>query len=235
MRSKRTGIGGRSFDDIPMSGWPTDMDDGQPAVVDRIEQGAGQDDRLFTVIGQDIALGPLRPDLEATYDRWRDSFADFSVPDDAPRLIEDSLEAWYDEMPSSDDNVWFTIYELQTGRPIGVTGVVDIDTDGGAAEFFLHIGELDCQSTGYGAEVGRLMRDYAFHVLGLQSLFLVAYDYQLSGLEGYELAGFREFNRERQAHLLGGRLWDVVYMECQSTDYHGFGTATDPGTGAFLQ
>jgi hypothetical protein len=33
------------------------------------------------------------------------------------------------------------------------------------------------------------------------------------------LAGFREIGRRRQAKFMAGKLWDIVYMDCLSTEF----------------
>ena len=48
---------------------------------------------------------------------------------------------------------------------------------------------------------------------------LVVYEFNLAGRHAYEKADFREFGRRRQAHLMGGRLWDVIYMECLASEF----------------
>ncbi|MDQ3699387.1 MAG: GNAT family N-acetyltransferase, partial [Chloroflexota bacterium] len=37
----------------------------------------------------------------------------------------------------------------------------------------------------------------------------------------YSKAGFREFGRRRQSKLMGGRLWDTIYMECLASEFTG--------------
>jgi RimJ/RimL family protein N-acetyltransferase len=188
-------------------------------------QSSGQPDHgkaSFDVVGSRVALGPLRRDLMDTYQEWRKGFGRLRDLDDALDPTEESdeeAEFWYDELVTTDEHAWFTVYELESARPIGITGLIDIDSSERSAEFFLHIGEVASQGSDYGAEAGRLMRDYAFTALGLESLFLMTYEFNMSELRSCERAGFREFGRQRRAHLMGGRLWDVIYLECQADDY----------------
>lgn len=54
---------------------------------------------------------------------------------------------------AGDDQVWFTISALADGgrsdpRPIGITGILDIDHRHGTAEFAIHIGETDERGRG---------------------------------------------------------------------------------------
>ena len=169
----------------------------------------------YSVIGRQVALGPLRRELAPLYEAWRGNFTTLRPLFELGESDElEEPEGWYEEMTVSDGHVWFTIYELAGGKPIGLVGLIDIDFEEKAAEFFLHVGEVASQAADLGSEAGRLMRDYAFHALGLSSLFSMAYEYNLSELRYCETAGFREFTRQRQAHLVGGRLWDVIYLEC---------------------
>lgn len=62
------------------------------------------------------------------------------------------------------------------------------------------------------------MLDYAFTALGLHSVMLTAYEYNLVGWRAHEKAGFREFGRRRQSHWMGGRYWDEIYMDCLATE-----------------
>lgn len=182
----------------------------------------------FDIIGSRVALGPLRRDLLPVYRRWRDGFfALRAMSGDAWSAVLDEDGPWYDDLVLTDEHAWFTIYELKTLRPIGITGLIDIDTNDQSAEYFLHIGEFASQSRDYGTETGRLMLEYAFTALKLETLFLMTYEFNLSELRSYERVGFREFGRQRQAHLKGNRLWDVIYLEVQADELPYLGRRID--------
>ncbi len=188
-----------------------------------------KDARLsFDIIGSRVALGPLRRDLLPVYRRWRDGFVALrAMSGDAWSAVLDEDGPWYDELVMTDEHAWFTIYELKTLRPIGITGLIDIDQNDQSAEFFLHIGEIASQARDFGTETGRLMLEYAFVALQLETLFLMTYEFNLSELRSFERVGFKEFGRQRQAHLKGGRLWDVIYLEVQADEIPGLGPRGD--------
>ena len=189
----------------------------------------GNGSRLnFDIIGSRVALGPLRRDLLPVYRRWRDGFVALrAMSGDAWSSVLDEEGPWYDDLVMTDEHVWFTIYELKTLRPIGITGLIDIDENDQSAEFFLHIGEVASQARDFGTETGRLMLEYAFVALQLETLFLMTYEFNLSELRSFERVGFKEFGRQRQAHLKGGRLWDVIYLEVQADEIPGLGRRGD--------
>jgi diamine N-acetyltransferase len=63
------------------------------------------------------------------------------------------------------------------------------------------------------------MLDYAFTVLGLHSIMLTVYAFNLAGRRAYEKAGFREVGRRRQSHWMAGQYWDEIIMDCLATEF----------------
>jgi RimJ/RimL family protein N-acetyltransferase len=48
---------------------------------------------------------------------------------------------------------------------------------------------------------------------------LRVYEFNLAGQRAYAKAGFRECGRRRQCQFMGGKLWDVILMECLATEF----------------
>jgi diamine N-acetyltransferase len=181
---------------------------------------AGGERPLVNIIGELVALGPLRRDLLPLYHRWISDFGTVRTLGPAPRPLTAEAEAqWFDQITGAGDEAPFTIYERATWRPIGTTGLHRIDYRNRRATFGIMIGAIDCRGKGYGTEATSLMLDYAFTALGLHGVDLQVFEYNLAGRRAYEKAGFREVGRRRQAHLMGGRLWDIILMDCLATDY----------------
>lgn len=176
------------------------------------------------IAGERLTLGPLDRALLATYLRWSNDFGvTRTLAASQPQTMK-ALAAVLDGAMAAEDAVGFTIYERATGRPIGSAAWTGIDHHQRTAEYVVYIGEADCRGKGYGTEVTRLMLDYAFTTLGLRSVTLRVYAYNLAGLHAYRKVGFREFGRRRQGKHMGGRLWDVIFMECLAAEYF----ATEP-------
>jgi RimJ/RimL family protein N-acetyltransferase len=184
---------------------------------------------VVNITGDLIALGPIRRDLLPTYERWINDFAavrNLGVP---PRPISTETEtAWFDGVIANPTDASFTIYERSTWRAIGTTALHGIDHRHRTGEFGILIGETDARGRGFGTEAARLMLDYSFTALGLHNVMLRVHAYNLAGLRAYQKAGFREFGRRREAILMSGRLWDVVYMECLASEF------TSPVLGAMF-
>ena len=131
------------------------------------------------------------------------------------------MEARFAARATGEREAHFTVYERATGRPVGLTGLYEIEPRHARASFGILIGEADCRGKGYGTEATRLTLGYAFDALGLSNVMLTAFAFNLAGIRAYEKAGFRAFGRRRRCSRLGGQLHDIVYMECLTEEFDG--------------
>ncbi len=174
---------------------------------------------VVNIIGEHVALGPLRREDVPRYHRWHNDFAiRRTLGEPRPRTFEREL-ASFERDARADGDAHFAIYDRVTWQPIGTTHLFGLDFRNGRAEFGILIGEAAYRGRGYGTETARLMLDYAFTALGLHNVYLTVNAYNAAGLRAYAKAGFREFGRRRQCKMLGGRRWDVVYMDCLATEF----------------
>ncbi len=192
----------------------TPPDDAQP-----VAQGGGEQ-TIMNIHGERVGLGPLRRDLIPLYLRWANDFG-YTRTTAAPGLTLslEQLTRAYAGVVADGSNISFVIYDRATGRPIGTTALDHIDHRHRTAEFSIGIGDEAFRGKGYGTEATLLVLDYAFTVLGLTNVMLVVYEFNQVGRRAYEKAGFGEFGRRHHAHRMGGRPWDVIYMECVAGDF----------------
>jgi RimJ/RimL family protein N-acetyltransferase len=175
---------------------------------------------ILNIIGERIALGPLRRDLIPSYNRWRNDFYVQRTFGSLPRAvsIEETTEV-FEKRAKSTEDYWFTIYEKETLRPIGTTDLFSVDFRWRICSFGMMIGEADARGKGYGTEVVRLMLDYAFTALGLNNVMLTVAEYNLAGRRAYEKAGFKEFGRRREADIMNGVTYSEIYMDCIASEF----------------
>ena len=176
---------------------------------------------IFNIVGEKVALGPLRKDLVPTYLRWFNDFGTLRTLGQLPvPLTLEQEEKWYERaVTRGDSDIAFTIYEKATARPIGNVDLRDIDHRNRTAAFGIAIGEPDARGKGYGTEATQLMLDYAFTAQGLHNVMLHVHEYNLAGIRAYTKAGFNEFGRRRECHFMGGRFWDLIHMECLASEW----------------
>lgn len=175
---------------------------------------------ILNIVGELVALGPLRRELLPLYGRWINDFGTVRKLGLPPHpMTAEQEQGWYERVANYGDDAPFTIYERSTMRPIGNTSLAEIDHRNRSAIFGIIIGEPDARGKVYGTETTRLMLDYAFTTLGLHNVMLTVFEHNPAGIRAYTKAGFREPGRRRECRMMGGKPWDEVYMQCLSTDF----------------
>src|SRR3712207_1101184 len=170
-------------------------------------QQTPEDDRpLVNIHGELVALGPLRRDLLPLYQRWINDLATTRTLDLPPYpMTMEKEQDWFDQQSKAESDAPFTIYERESLRPIGNTGLHEIDHRNRTATFGILIGEPECRGKGYGTETTRLMLDYAFTALGLHNVMLTVLEFNPAGIRAYFKAWFKEIGRRRECRMMGGR------------------------------
>jgi len=176
---------------------------------------------VICITGSLVTLGPLVRDLVPTFTRWMNDFSVLAtLGPRPPRPMTTYAEyAWYDEIASSND-ITFLIRERLSGEPIGTTSLAEIDFPNRTAVFGIVIGEASARGKGFGSETTRLMLDYAFNLLGLNSVRLGVASFNPAGIRAYTKAGFRETGRLRERWWHEGALHDEVLMDCLAREFN---------------
>lgn len=174
----------------------------------------------YSMTGERIALGPIERETLPLFYRW---FNDVELLrtagiGDGPWTME-RVEEFFKRFNGASDEAWFMIHERESGQPVGTAGLRDIDARHGTAEYAISIGESSARGKGYGTEATRLMLDYAFVARGLHSVLLDVSEFNPAGIRAYAKAGFREIGRRHGAEVMGGRRWDVVYMQALASEF----------------
>lgn len=178
-----------------------------------------QENPLLIITGEKIGLGPLRKDLIDSYQRWiNDLRVNRTLALPGMPMTREAEQQWLDRVLTDSTGAYFTIYELESKRPIGNTSLENINTADGTAEFGIVIGEPDTWGKGYGTETSRLMLGYGFDVLGLHNIMLQVYAHNQRGVRAYERAGFRTVGVRRGAKVAGRVRYDVILMDATADD-----------------
>src|SRR3954462_5237677 len=174
------------------------------------------------VVGEKVALGPLRPDLAAHYARWMNQLEVRRGHDQRGIATAETQEKWVQEnvekgAKREPEAVEFTVYDRTDSTPVGTAGLLQIAHAHGTAEFGIAIGERRGQ--GLGTEATRLVLDFAFNVLQLRNVLLETLEWNVAGLTAYERAGFRRIGVRRGARISRGRPTNVVLMDAVPEDF----------------
>ena len=161
----------------------------------------------FVVVGEKVALGPLRRDLAASYARWMNQLEvrrgldqmGIATPESQEKWVEENIEKGAMRAPQV---VEFTVYDRTDSAPVGTAGLLDIGHANGTAEFAIIIGERRGQGLGTGAT--RLVLDFAFHVLELRKRAARDVGVERRGADGLRARGLSPRRRPpRRGHESG--------------------------------
>ncbi len=172
---------------------------------------------ILSIVGEKVALGPLRRDLLPLYLRWFNDFEYLRTTGQVRPMTREALEAEFERASKAENEVEFVIDEKSTLRPIGGVNLHNIKHFHRRAEFGIGIGEKDCWGKGYATEATRLTIDYGFTILGLETINLWVLPYNQRAIRAYRRAGFRETGRWRKAYRLGHQAHDIIYLESRWT------------------
>ena len=164
------------------------------------------------LIGDNIYLRPLERADAALAQAWLN---DPEVTRTLRRYWPISLRAEEDYIESiqkSEHDLALVIVLKAEDRPIGLTGLHQIDFKDRHAEFGIGIGDKSEWGKGYGTETTRLLVDFAFATLNLNRVHLHVYANNPRGERCYEKVGFRKEGVLRQHCYREGRYWDSTCM-----------------------
>ncbi len=182
-----------------------------------------QEHPILNIIGDKVALGPYHREVIPLMAKWLNDFTVTFLSGDPLRpmtgeSIESNLE--HELRETQRNRVDFMIYERSTMRLIGFIELRNINYRFRTADLGILIGEKDCWGKGYGTETTILVLDYAFTILGLHNVQLDTDSYNERAIRAYTRAGFHVIGRRRETRQWGDKVYDTVYMDCISTDFH---------------
>lgn len=182
--------------------------------------------------GHDVVLRrPAMTDLDART-RW---FADPEVTRYLPlagksSLPRESVEAYLASVITNDRPLLDFSIDHADGRPIGSCSLRDFDR-ANRAELSLIIGERWAWGKGYGREAMRLLVDYGFQDLGLNTIWLVVRADNDRAVRLWERLGFRRDGVMRAAAYVDGVYYDKLIMSLMRAEWGDHLRSEDDGPG----
>jgi ribosomal-protein-alanine N-acetyltransferase len=163
------------------------------------------------VVGKLVRLRPPRPEDAALMITW---FEDFEITRNLKRQHPPTLEEekeWIEQM-GRDPNavIWMVEFE---GRPVGNTGIRNIDWKNGSGRTGTIIGDKSVWGRGLGRELMQLRCEYAFMQLPLRKLKSAYLEGNEASARAQKAAGYREVGRWRQDHFVDGQWRDHILTE----------------------
>lgn len=104
-------------------------------------------------------------------------------------LREDKTLDWFKRIKDSDDRVDFTI--TVNGEPVGIIGLLDINSNKLKAEYYITLGEQKYKGKGVANKATKLLFNYAKETLNLNTIYLFTEVDNLVAQKSFERVGFK--------------------------------------------
>lgn len=151
--------------------------------------------RKYELNGKKCILGGIDKKSLPQFVKWMtDSKVNRYLSRDYSGQTLKDEQKWYSNAKNGKDEVVFGIYALDNGkkRLIGSVSIMKIDFTHKNAEFGIIIGDKNYWGKGIGSEVTKLIADFAFKVLKLNSIYLTVDMENKAGQKAYKRAGFKK-------------------------------------------
>ena len=173
------------------------------------------------LVGEKTYLTPLLPEHANLWFRWHGDLESVLIAS-APGHRSPGSEAEFREVIEAFiSRKWhpFLIVEADGDTPVGWCALVQVDAVGRRATLAVMIGEKDRRSQGLGRDALRLLLDYGFNVLNLNSIELTVHEGNARAIACYERLGFQIVGRKREARIHGPLKEDTLLMDLLASEF----------------
>jgi RimJ/RimL family protein N-acetyltransferase len=172
------------------------------------------------LVGKKCYLSPCTPEDAEKWTEW-DNDLEFAIPlgEEAYTLYSiDRTREIINSIIKKQDHV-FSIIDLQTDELIGRCMLFNVDHVNRRARLGIGIGEKSYWNKGYGQEATRLLLDYGFNLLNLNNIMLGVFSYNERAINCYKKVGFKVIGRRRKAKIIGGEIFDEIFMDILAEEF----------------
>lgn len=172
------------------------------------------------LVGERIYLSPKSGSDEEIrkFTEWLNDFETTDYTGRSAQVLTLKAEKEYSDSHYKDE-ANFSIVTLDEDRLIGSISLEKINHTNRTAMLGIFIGDKDYRSKGYGTEAIRLILDYGFNYLNLNSIALHVMSFNERAMKCYKKCGFKEYGRRRQCVFIDGKYYDKVGMDILAEEF----------------
>lgn len=171
------------------------------------------------MVGEKCYLSPVNVKDAEEYSSW---FNNFEIAKNL-MIFDQQMNTLREEkfLENCDDsrNHFFAIIDSKTDQLVGNVGLHKVNMIDRKADIGIVIGDKTNHHKGYGTEGLRLCLDFAFNYLNLHNIFLEVYSYNDFAPLLYKKVGFKEIGKNREAKLINGKFYDVIFMDILASEF----------------
>jgi RimJ/RimL family protein N-acetyltransferase len=147
--------------------------------------------QMPVIIGDIVLLGPVpeNPEFCQLYKKWLENESIIKgTGDDKRAYTHEEVSLMFQEWKEDPEDFTLCIFEKESNAPVGDINLLDtVEFDDGP-ELKIMIGEK--QGKGRGSEAMRLLLDYAFNTIGLETINLSVYKDNIPAFSLFKKFGF---------------------------------------------
>jgi RimJ/RimL family protein N-acetyltransferase len=180
--------------------------------------------------GEKCYLSPCAAEDAEKWAAW-DNDLEVTLPLGDEAYTVYSLEKEQESLASvlKSQSVIFSILDLWNDTVIGRCMLFDIHPVDRCAMLGIVIGEKGYWNKGYGQEATRLLLDFGFNLLNLNSIMLGTFAFNQRAIAAYRKVGFKEIGHRREGRIIGGKKYDVVLMDMLAEEFRAMGPSRVDG------
>lgn len=170
--------------------------------------------------GERVRLRKMSIEDVAIYHKWRNDIEvmQFTNPSLDVFTYTDT-EKFVNSIIESHNSKGYMIEEVKTGKPIGVTSLINIDYGNRNAECIIDIGDKDYWGKGFGRESFKLLLDFVFKELNLHKVYLRVFSFNERAINLYNSFGFDEEGKLQEQLYRNGAWHDIIFMGLLKRNY----------------
>jgi len=180
--------------------------------------------KLVVLEGKKVVLRRVKPKEIIKCVKWfKDKDVNRHLREDRSDMTEKKELAWLRKAKKSKNEFQMGIYYKEDGKEVyvGNTGLNKIDWKHGTTEFGIIIGDKRYWDRGIGTETLKLMVDFGFKVLKLNSIHLMVDERNKRAQRCYERVGFKYAGKLRNHSVAKGKLINWFVMDTIKKDWKG--------------
>lgn len=174
------------------------------------------------LVGERIYLSPRNSEDAELFTKWMNDFEITDYTGRSATIMTLDAEKKYLENKNMDlETTAFAIVDLKTDKMVGTLSLENISYNNRTAILGIFIGDPDYRSNGYGTEAIKLLLDFAFNYMNLNSIKLDVLSCNERAVKCYTKCGFKEVGRWRKSKYVNGKYYDTIIMDILAEEFTG--------------
>ncbi len=172
------------------------------------------------LVGERIYLSTRSTDDAEVYTKWMNDFEVTDYTGRSATILTLDAEKKYLENKNMDlDTTAFAIVDLKTDKMVGTLSLENVNYNHRTAVLGIFIGDPDYRSNGYGTEAIKLLLDYGFNYMNLNTINLSVLACNERAIKCYKKCGFKEAGVLRKSKYVNGKYYDTILMDILAEEF----------------